>query len=100
METTISVRLGENLLKELLKIERKLQSDRSETIRRLLVNAVNDWKMENALGDLKAHKISIGKAADECGISKWEMIDKAKEKNIDWMGYSDEDLKRDLSYLE
>ncbi len=100
METTISVRLGEGLIKELLKIERKLQSDRSETIRRLLISAVNEWKIENALEELRQHKISIGKAAEDCAISKWEMIERAKEKNVDWIGYSEEDLKRDLELLE
>ncbi len=85
---------------ELLKIERKLQSDRSETIRRLLITAVDEWKIQNALEELRIGKISMGKAAEECEVSIWEMIERAKEKNVDWIGYSEEDLKRDLELLE
>ena len=100
MTTTISVRLDNTLLKELSEIEKSWQADRSEAIRRLLAKAVNSWKIQNALEKLRQHKISIGKAAEECNTSLWEMLDIAKENNIDWTGYSKGDLERDLRVLE
>ena len=100
MATTISVRLEKALLKDLVEIEKSWQSDRSEAIRRLLAKAVNSWKVQNVLEKLRQHKISIGKAAEEGGLSLWEMLDITKENNIDWTGYSKEDLERDLSFLE
>ncbi len=100
MATTISVRLDKSLLKDLSKIEKNWQADRSEAIRRLLAKAVSSWKMQNALERLREHKISIGKAAEECGISLWEMLDIVKEKDIDWTAYSKEDLEREIKVLE
>jgi predicted HTH domain antitoxin len=100
MATTISVRLDKELLKDLSKIEENWQADRSEAVRRLLAKAVDSWKMQNALEKLRQHKISIGKAAEECGISLWEMLDILKENNIDWTGYSKADLEKDLKILE
>lgn len=100
METTISVRINKQVLKELSSIEKNLHIDRSETIRRLLADAIQKWKIENALKEISQHKISIGKAAKECNISLWEMLNLAKEKNIDWTGYSKEDLDRDLKLLQ
>ena len=100
MATTISVRLDTALIKDLSEIEKNWQADRSEAIRRLLAKAVNSWKIQNALERLRQHKISIGKAAEECGLTLWEMLDTARENNIDWTGYSKEDLERDLSFLE
>lgn len=100
MATTISVRLDKSLLKELSAIEKNWHADRSEAIRRLLAKAVNSWKMQSAVERLREHKISIGKASEECGLSIWEMLDIVKEKNIDWTGYSKEDLERDLKVLE
>lgn len=100
MATTISVRLDKALLKDLSEIEKNWQADRSEAIRRLLAKAVNSWKTQNALEKLRQHKISIGKAAEECSISVWEMLDIAKENNLNWTGYSKEDLERDLRFLE
>ena len=99
MATTISVRLDKALLKDLSEIEKNWQADRSEAIRRLLARAVSSWKIQNMLERLREHKISIGKAAEECEVSLWEMIDIAKENNVDWTGYSKEDLEADLEVL-
>lgn len=100
MATTISVRLDKALLKDLSEIENDWQADRSEAIRRLLAKAVNSWKMQNVIKKIREHKISIGKAAEECNVSIWEMLDILKENNINWTGYSKEDLERDLEFLE
>ena len=99
MATTVSVRLDKALLRDLSEIEKNWQADRSEAIRRLLAKAVSSWKIQNILERLREHKISIGKAAEECEVSLWEMIDLTKENNIDWTGYSKEDLERDLEVL-
>ena len=100
MAATISVRLDKSLLKDLSVIEKNWQADRSEAVRRLLAKAVSSWKIQNALEKLREHKISIGKAAEECDISLWEMLDIVKENNIDWTSYSKEDLERDMNPLE
>ena len=100
MESTISVRLKKPILKDIMEVEKGWQTDRSEAIRRLLVQAINDWKLKNALENLKLHKTSISKAARDCNISLWEMIELVKEKNVDWTGYSKEDLDKDLKLLK
>ncbi len=99
METTVSVRLGKNFLKDLEIVENKWQADRSEVIRRLLASAVKEWKIQNALENIAAHKTSIGKAAEEINLSIADLIYLIKEKNIDWTDYSDDDLKKDISRL-
>jgi len=96
MTSTISVRLGKSLQKDLSQVEKTWQTDRSEVIRRLLVLALKEWRIQNALENISQHKTSIGKAAEECEISIWELLERLKEKNIDWTGYTDEDLKNDL----
>ena len=100
MATTISVRLGKAILSDLSKVEQEWQADRSEAVRRLLSSSIKEWKIENALTKLSQHKISIGKAAEGCGITMWEMLDLVKERNVDWTGYSDDDLKSDLKMLQ
>jgi|SRR3989338_4613279 len=100
MTSTISVRLGKPALRDLAEIEKKWQTDRSEAIRRLLAEAVKDWKISHALEELASHRTSIGKAAQICGISLWEMIELAKQKNLDWTGYSKEDLEKDLRAVQ
>lgn len=99
MKNIVSVRLEKPVLKSLTLIEKDLQIDRSEAIRRLLVKAIQKWKLEHALQRLAEHKISIGKASEEAEISLWKMFDLVKQKNINWTGYSAEDLEKDLKIL-
>ena len=100
MTDTISVRFDKDIQRDLSRIEKTWRADRSEVIRRLLAVAIKNWKIDNFLSEIREHKISVGKAAEECGISIWEMLEILKDKNIDWVGYNEEDLKRDLSILE
>ena len=100
MSTTISVRLDEGVLRDLSIIEKRWQTDRSESIRRLLAEAVQSWKIKDTLDKLRQHKVSIGKASKECDISLWEMLDLVRKNNIDWTEYSKEDLEKDLNALE
>jgi len=95
----MSVRLGRELNMELEAIEKKWQIDRSEVIRRLLANAIKEWKIQDVLEDIREHKKSVGKAAEECGISLWEMLNLIRKKDVNWTGYSREDLEKDLEIL-
>ena len=100
MADTISVRFDKELQSDLSKIEREWRADRSEVIRRLLSNAIKAWKFENCIEEIKAHRMSVGKAAEECGVSLWVILELLKDKNIDWVGYDKEDLSRDLGLIE
>ena len=100
MKETVSVRLGKELENDLSSVEKKWHIDRSEVIRRLLAKALKEWKIQNTIEEIATHKISLGKAAEECSLSIWELLEILKEKNIDWVGYNEEDLKKDLKALE
>lgn len=99
MASTISVRLGKDVLKDLAKVEKKWQADRSEAIRRLLAQSIKEWKVKNVLEELKERKITISGAAKKAEVSLWSMIDLAKQEKIDWIEYNKEDLERDLKLL-
>ncbi len=96
---SISVRIDDAMIKDLEKVENKWQTDRSEAIRRLLMQSMHKWKIENSLEEIREHTKSIGKAAEECGLSKWEILALVKKANIDWTDYTHEDLEQDLSEL-
>lgn len=100
MGEVISIRVGNEIERELIKIERKLMVERSEIVRRLLTEAIKQWKLQNAIKELSEHRISLGKAAKMADISIWDMIDMAKEKNIDWVDYTKEDLIEDLKIIK
>ena len=97
---TISLRVEDSLVVELEQVEKSWQADRSEVVRRLLTRSLRDWKVEHALEELRAGRISIGKAAQFCGVSLWEMLELVKTNQVDWTGYSQEDLEKDLALLK
>jgi predicted transcriptional regulator len=100
MTATVSVRLDDKTLKELKKIEKTWHADRSEIVRRLLDEALQSWKLRQSLQRLATHDISVGMAAKETGKSVWDILDLARQNNIDWTGYSKQDIERDLKVLE
>ncbi len=86
--------------KEIKNLEKKWRVERSEIIRRLLDKAIKELRILDALEQLATHKISLGKVAEEVGVSIWDMIALAKEKKIDWIGLSPEDIERDLEIIK
>jgi predicted HTH domain antitoxin len=91
----ITARIPEEILEDVKKIEKEEQTDRAEAIRKLLVQAIKEWKIKKVLELLKEHKISYRKAAKMAGISYVDVIQLASKAGID-IGYTIEDLKRDL----
>lgn len=98
--STISVRLAKDILKDLSEVEAKWETDRSEAIRRLLSNAIKEWKTRDALEKLRERKVTISGAAELADLSLWEMIDLSMKEKIDWIEYGKDDLEQDLKLLE
>ena len=96
---TISLRVEDYVVGELKEVEKSWQTDRSEVVRRLLARSLREWKVEHALEQLRAGRISFGRAAQQCGVSLWEMLELAKAQQVDWTGYSKDDLEKDLAVL-
>ena len=81
-------------MQDLEKVEKEEHTDRAEAIRKLLSEAVGEWKIRKALELLKEHKISYRRAAMLAGVSYIEIMGLAAKAQID-VGYSLEDLKKD-----
>jgi predicted HTH domain antitoxin len=91
----ITARVPEELAKEVERIAQAEALDKSTTIKRLLIKAVEAWKMDHALKLYQEGKISIGKAAEIGGVSLWEIIDNILKRKIP-LQMSREDLEEDL----
>lgn len=93
--TVITARVPDELAKEVERIARVESLDKSTTIKRLLIRAVQAWKKDYALKLYQEGKISIGKAAETAGVSLWELIDITVKRKIP-LQISREDLEEDL----
>jgi predicted HTH domain antitoxin len=94
-EQMVGSRLPEELLKDLEMIEKLEQTDRSTAVRKLLYRAVGEWKREYYAKQYGEGKISLAKAAEQAGVSLWEMMDYTRQKKI-VAQYDLEDFRKDV----
>lgn len=97
-ERMVGARLPLELVRELELIERVEQSDRSTTLRKLLSNAVRQWKLEHYARLYGDGKATLARAARDAGVSLWEMMDYARARKTP-VQYDLEDLERDLQTI-
>ncbi|HEY7697323.1 MAG TPA: UPF0175 family protein [Vicinamibacteria bacterium] len=98
MAQTVSVRLSRESLREVDRLAERLKTDRSQALRRFIERGLREARIDDALDRLRKGKISIGRAAEEAGITLYEMHELARQHRIP-SDYGPEDLERDLREL-
>jgi predicted HTH domain antitoxin len=94
-EQMVGTRLPRDLMRELELIERVEQSDRSTTLRKLLLKAIAEWKVEHHARLYGDGKVTLAKAARGAGVSIWEMMDYVRNRRITAQ-YDMDDLEHDM----
>ena len=97
-EQMVGARLSPELVRELELIEDVEQSDRSTTVRRLLSQAIRQWKLEHYVRRYGDGKLTLARTARDAGVSIWEMMDYARARKAPAQ-YDLEDLERDLGTI-
>lgn len=98
MPVTITTRVGDDLAKKIEEIAKSELLDKSAVIRKLLVKAIREREIEEALRAYEQGKITLWQAANSCNLSLFEIIDEVKRLGIH-VPYTLEDLKEDLGAL-
>jgi predicted HTH domain antitoxin len=91
----ITARIEDKDFEDLKVIERAEQTDRAEVMRKLIAQSIREWKIKKALELLRAHRITIRKAAEIAGLSYVEMLDTVSKNKIE-VGYTLKDIRADL----
>ena len=97
-ERMVAARLPLELVRELELIESVEHSDRSTIVRRLLSQAVRQWRMDHYARLYGDGKLTLARAAREAGVSLWEMMSHARSKKTPAQ-YDMEDLAQDLKAI-
>jgi predicted HTH domain antitoxin len=95
---TVTTRIPEDEAEVLAELEAELGADRSEVLRRLIREGLEDWRRETALEGLREHELTVRKAAELADVSYAEMVSIAAAEGID-VGYTSADLQRDLDRI-
>jgi TDG/mug DNA glycosylase family protein len=78
----INIRLEPDLVAALERVAREESLDRGTVIRRLLENSIRRWELERALRGYQREELSLGRAAEDAGLTQWELMDLVREAGI------------------
>jgi len=95
MTEIISTRIPDDVAKDLKEIEEEEKADRATIVRRLLVSAIEQWKIERALRLYREGKVTLWRAARMGGITLREMMELAAKQGIQFQ-YTEKDLEEDV----
>jgi TDG/mug DNA glycosylase family protein len=78
----INIRLGTELVSALERVAREESLDRATAIRRLLEGSIKQWELERAIVGYRRGDVSLGRAAEESGLTQWELIDAVRAAGL------------------
>ncbi len=78
----VNLRLEEDILEDLERVAKEESLDRATVIRRLLKESVKRWDLDRALRGYERGELSIGRAAEEAGLSQWELMDAIDREQV------------------
>jgi TDG/mug DNA glycosylase family protein len=78
----INIRLKPDLVAALDRVAREESLDRATAIRRLLGDSIRRWELERAVRGYQTGEVSLGRAAEEAGITQWELLEAVEAAGI------------------
>ena len=95
MPEGIVARVPDEIKKDIEFFAKQEQTDKSSMIRKLLVSAMQQKRLDYALNEYAARRVSIGKAAELAKLQISDFMEEAAQRRIP-INYTKEDLRRDF----
>jgi predicted HTH domain antitoxin len=92
----LAVRIPARIDNDIREIIEEERLDKATVVRNLLEVGVAEWRKQTALDLLQKGKVTFAKAAEIARLSLWEFSDLAKERNVEWVRFTPEDVANDL----
>jgi predicted HTH domain antitoxin len=92
----LAVRIPAEVEKELLEIIEQEKLDKATVVRNLLEMGIVEWRKQIALDFLREGKVTFAKAAEMAKLSLWEFADLVKQRNVEWVRFTPEELEKEL----
>lgn len=92
----LGVRVPEEIerhLKEFMELE---GVNKSTAVRKILKRGISEWRKGRALELLGQGKITFARAAELAGVSLWEMSELVRDRKIEWVHLSPEEIEREF----
>jgi len=92
----LAVRIPEEIEKEIQEVIEREGLDKATAVRTLLQLGIGEWRKQKALELLRDGKVTFAKAAEIAKLSLWEFVDLVKQRNIEWVSYTPEEIDKEF----
>jgi len=92
----LAVRVPAHVEKEIIEIIEQEKLDKATVVRNLLEIGIAEWRKQTALEFLQKGKVTFTKAAEIAKLSLWEFADLVKQRNIDWVRFTPEEVEKEF----
>jgi len=92
----LAVRIPEEIEKEILEVAENKKLDKATVVRTLLEMGIAEWRRQTALELLRDGKVTFAKAAEMAKLSLWEFADLVKQRNVEWVRYTPEEVEKEI----
>jgi len=90
------VRIPAEVEKEILEMVEHEKLDKATVVRTLIEMGIVEWRKQTALELLRDGKVTFAKAAEMARLSLWELADLVKQRNVEWVRYTPEEVEREI----
>jgi len=92
----LAVRVPEEIEKEILEVVEREKLDKATAVRTILEMGIAEWRKQTALESLRDGKVTFAKAAEMAKLSLWEFADLVKQRNVEWVRYTREEIEEEI----
>jgi len=92
----LAVRIPEEIEKEIIQMVEREKLDKATAVRTLLEMGIVEWRKQTALELLRDGKVTFAKAAEMAKLSLWEFADLVKQRNVEWVRYTPEEIEKEI----
>ncbi len=94
----LNLRVPETIIQGLDEIARKEQIDRTVLARKMLTEAIQRWKKDDAIAACQRGEITKARAAELAGMSVYDIMDEVRRRGAP-PSYTLDELSQDLKLL-
>jgi len=92
----LAVRIPKEVEKEILEVVEREKLDKATVVRTLLEMGIGEWRKQTALELLRDGKVTFAKAAEMAKLSLWEFVDLVKQRNVEWVRFTPEEIEKEI----
>lgn len=92
----LGARVPEEIEQHLSEFMRLEGVDKSTAVRKILERGISEWRRERALKLLGEGKITFARAAKLADISLWELVELVRERKIEWVHLTSQEIEREF----